>query len=303
MQCGECRTQSGADGALRMEEGWTIVDKTKQFEKSPESEVWNAISAFEQILEAIPEDRTALETLYDAYDHIGDKSRSLEYVIQLSEVIIAEGDSEPLGWLYSEIERIGGEDSRVEAAHRRIETTLQEMGLPSPADMAPAKRKAGAKVNISSELSLAWNLMQAALLNQDEYSIVVEDLTENSTKPLNVPVTVQHVLNDRDMTNQDRVIEFLCQDSTLPLITLADFEIESSSYTLLTMNFLEHRGAIVFDMIGNEALVAILNPYNYELRDDIQAHLKRNCHFYLVNAEDYDLKLNKIRDDRRARIT
>lgn len=286
-----------------MEEGWRIVDKTKQFEKSPESEVWNAISAFEQILEAIPEDRTALETLYEAYDHIGDKSRSLEYVIRLSEVIIEEGDSEPLGWLYSEIERVGGNDPRVETAQKSIENKLMEMGLPSPADMAPKKRKATAKVNISSELSLAWNLMQADLLNQEEYSIVVEDLTENSTKPLNVPVTVQHVLNDRDMTIQDRVIEFLCQDSTLPLITLADFEVEAASYTLLTMNFLEHRGAIVFDMIGNDALVAILNPYNYELRDEIQAHLKRSCHFYLVNAEDYDMKLNKIRDERRSPVT
>ena len=278
------------------------MEKTKQFEKSPESEVWNAISAFEQILEAIPEDRTALETLYEAYEHIGDKAQALEYIVRLSNVVVEEGDTEPIGWLYSEIERIGGSDPRVEATQKKMEELLVQMGLPSPADMAPQKRKASTKVNISSELSLAWNLMQAELLNQDEYSTIVEDLTENSTKAVDVPVTVQHVLNDRGMSNQDRVIEFLCQDSTLPLITIMDFDIDAPTYSLLSMDFLEQRGAIVFDVLANDAMVAILNPYNYELRDEVEKHLKRKCHFFLVKADDYDQKLTKIRDARRSRV-
>lgn len=277
------------------------MEKTKQFEKSPESEVWNAIAAFEQILEAIPEDRTALETLYEAYEHIGDKAQALEYIIQLSNIVIEEGDSEPIGWLYSEVERIGGTDPRVEEAQKKMEELLLQMGMPSPADMAPKKRRASTKISISSELSLAWNLMQAELLNQDEYSTIVEDLTENSTKTLGVPVTVQHALNDRGMTNQDRVIEFMCQDSTLPLVTLSDFNVEASSYSLLSMDYLEQHGAIVFDVIGSDACVAILNPYNYELREEIETQLNRTCHFYLVNAEDYDQKLNIIKDERRSR--
>ena len=61
--------------------------------KQLEEEVWSAIGAFEQILEAMPEDRASLETLSHAYGQIGDHARAYEYVLRLGRVLLVEGDS------------------------------------------------------------------------------------------------------------------------------------------------------------------------------------------------------------------
>lgn len=277
------------------------MQKTSQFEKAPESEVWNAISAFEQILEAMPEDRTALETLYEAYEHIGDRGQALQYVLRLGEVVLEEQDTAPIVWLYSEVQRLGSGNPKAEASMKRMEDLMVANGMPSPADIAPQKRRPQTKINIASEMSMAWNLLQVQVLTQAEYSTIVEDLTENSTKVFDVPVTVQHVLHDRTMPNQERVIEFLCRDSTLPFIRLPDFDLDAAPYNLLPMEYAERKGAIVFETMGSDALVAILNPYHYELRAEVEKEAKKKCHFFLVTAEDYDQCLTRIRGERKAR--
>lgn len=279
------------------------MQKTSQFEKAPESEVWNAISAFEQILDAMPDDRTALETLFEAYEHIGDRAQALQHLLRLAKVVVEEGDTEPMAWLYSEVQRLGEGSPQAEATLQSMENLMVSMGMPSPADIAPQKRRATTKINIASEMSMAWNLLQAQVVSQADYSTIVQDLTENSTKSVTVPVTVQHVLHDRSMPNQDRVIEFLCKDCTLPFIRLADVELDPGRYNMLPAEFLERRGAIVFETMGSDALVGILNPYHYELRGEVEKALKRKCHFYLVSAEDYDASLAKIRADRKARLS
>ena len=64
--------------------------------QAPESEadVWNAISAFEQILEAIPNDRTSLETLAHAYEQIGDLTKAKEYLMRLGDLVVSESDAD-----------------------------------------------------------------------------------------------------------------------------------------------------------------------------------------------------------------
>ena len=45
--------------------------------KDLEAEIWNAINAFEQMLEAMPNDRVSLEALSHAYEQIGDHTSQL----------------------------------------------------------------------------------------------------------------------------------------------------------------------------------------------------------------------------------
>ena len=56
-----------------------------------------------------------------------------------------------------------------------------------------------------------------------------------------------------------------------------------------------HRGAIVFELMGRDALVAILNPYDAELRKEVESITGKECHFYMVAAESYDHCLDTIR--------
>ena len=55
----------------------------KKSKEELEAEVWSAISAFEQILEAIPNDRASLEALSNTYEQIGDHTKAKEYMLRL----------------------------------------------------------------------------------------------------------------------------------------------------------------------------------------------------------------------------
>ena len=64
-----------------------MVDQSRKPSKDSEAELWNAIAAFEKILEALPNDRVSLETLVGAYEKIGDYARSLEFAFRLTRVL------------------------------------------------------------------------------------------------------------------------------------------------------------------------------------------------------------------------
>ena len=50
--------------------------KKKESTEETEAEVYNVIAAFEQILDAEPNDRVALETVQEAYEKIGDQAQA-----------------------------------------------------------------------------------------------------------------------------------------------------------------------------------------------------------------------------------
>ena len=278
------------------------MDRPRQFDKSPESEIWNAIDAFEQILKAIPDDRTALETLFDAYDHIGDKSKALEYLVMLVQIIIEEGDTDSVPWTYESLIRIGEGSAIANQAIKELDNLMLNMGLPSPSELSNSGSSSTQGTDVSSELSMAWTLRQSGEVTEDEYSLIVKDLTENSAKHIEVPVSVQHVLYDRNFSNQEKVLAFMSTDSGIPFVHLSMFEFDRSKFTALSSEFAIHKGAMVFEQMGKEYLVAILNPNNPELRNEIEASIGHPCHFYLTSAQDYDSYLMRSRQAATAEM-
>ena len=264
-----------------------------------DSEIWAAVSAFEKILEAVPTDRLAIETLADAFEKLGDKAKSQQYLLRLVDVVLLENDSAAGPALIERLETYGREEAMLQA-RKRVE---QMLARDAAARMAAEKNTATVRkaADITHEVSLAWELLQEAKLSQAEYSAVVQDLSENSSKRIDVPVSVLHALADRQFKGMDKVLTHLCKLSGLPLIVLSSFELNPEAFMLLPMEFMTRRGAIVFDLMGRDALVAVLNPVDKDLQADVKRVLKRECHFYLSNSADYDAVLAAIRKHIAAR--
>lgn len=273
------------------------MQRPKQFEKSAESEVWNAIDAFEQILQAMPDDRTALETLQEAYDHIGDKTKALEYLVRLAGLVTEEEDTESAGWVYHSLTEKQVDTAAVKGALAGLENMMESHGLPSPAVTPKAQRRdsGNVSVDVSAELSLAWSLVQAGQLSQDEYSQVAEDLSENSTKNIPVPVTVLHALNDRTSKALGGVLNHLARESGMPFVNLSLYEIDPAKFSLMPSAMREHKGALVFERMGEEPLVAILNPFNDDLKREVEKTLGARCHFFLTESHEYDAYLDRAK--------
>ncbi len=282
-------------------------DKGGKSKDELESEVLSAIAAFEQILEAIPNDRASLEALANTYEQIGDHTKAKEYAVRLANVLIEENDIEAAQAVAETLKQYVSADPSVQALIDRIGA----MGAPSAgtregaADGARAEaaasgqtvaQKAGDKgraaFNMAEELAFAWNLLEAKEITQDEYSSLVQDLTEMSSVDSATTVSVLHVLEGRAFKSLDRVLVYVSKECGTPVISLACFEIKPEAFSLLPVDFMVKRGALVFELIGKDALVVVMNPYDRQLRRDIEALTGRKCHFFLTLPSEFDKALD-----------
>jgi tetratricopeptide (TPR) repeat protein len=268
------------------------VQHTKSASEA-ETEIWNAIAYFEKILEALPNDRLSLETLAGAYEKVGDHTRAKAYILRLVQVLIDEADEDGIGELLGKIRQFDQNDPEVKAAITRLESLKPEKVMAVVRDdMDQLSRRSA---NIAGEISMAWNLLQANKLNQEDYTRVVHDLSENSARTLDVPVSTLHVLHECNHPGFNEILVFVSSACNLPIISLANFDIQAATAALLPLEFCIKRGAIVFELMGNDALVAILNPYDTQLPQDLEDLTGKTCHQYLVTPADFDAALGKIK--------
>ncbi|TFH18367.1 MAG: hypothetical protein E4H02_00145 [Lentisphaerales bacterium] len=287
----------------------------KQKGKDQEAEVWSAIAAFEQILEAIPNDRTSLETLAHAYEQIGDLTRAKDYLVRLADAVISESDSETAEEIRAKLANLAADDTDAQAALSRIDTFLASAPQPTPKASEPSQKitaepslseqapSTSQKIatelgsfNIANELPFAWKLLQSNEITQEEYSKLVQDLTEMSRSDAAVTVSVLHVLNDRGFKNLYKVIASVAKDCRTPPVSLANFELQSSAFALLPLDYMIKRGVIPFDLIGNDVLSVIMNPYDKELMKEVEAATERTCHFFVTAPAEFDAAIDRIRN-------
>jgi len=266
-----------------------------------ENQVWNAIAAFEQIVETIPDDRVSLEALSHAYEQVGDLSRSRDYLIKLVNVVIAENDREAAELLRERLAQHAS-DPIIHRAGERLEALLTSGKSTREFEISPEEehienRKTAEterrSSHVAAELSFAWTLFEAKQLNQEEYAQIAQDLSEISSSHTPVTLSVLHVLHDRANRNLDTIITYAARDSGTPIVPLALFDVQDFSFDLLSREFIVPYGAIVFDLMGKDALVAILNPYNKALRTQVEQLTGKRCHFFLTTPVDFDATLEK----------
>lgn len=272
-------------------------------QKDLEEEVWTAISAFEQILQAIPKDRGSLEVLSHAYEQIGDHTRARDYTIRLAEVLLEEGDAGAVSDALERVRAHAAEDDSLQELVNRMEAFAGkgEAAAQEPEPSAGDKDAAGERnappldFDISTELSFAWSLLEDNMLTQEEYSAVVQDLSEMSASESGGTVSVMHVLEARGFRGLPRLMAHVAKKYDTPIIALSSFEFQIDTMRLLPAGFVEKRGAAIFEVMGGDALVAILNPVDHKLRQDVQKAANRKCHFYLTTPQEFDHAVSQLK--------
>jgi hypothetical protein len=284
-----------------------MADPKKAKDKSGDagSDAWEAITVFEQILAAIPNDSDTLATLVHAYEMVGDHIRAREYLIRLANVLMDKGDAESAGMLLDKLKSFAGEgDAEALAALRRVEAMgggavdepVPAQAVAEPAIVSRASAAAKRASTVSDELAFAWHLHQSNFLTQEEYAKVAQDLTEVSTSEAEVTVSVLHVLNDRGFRNLENVVTFACRETNTPPISLGSFELVRDTQAILPLDYCIRRGVLIFELMGTNALVTVLNPYNKALRQEVQSLVNRPCYFFMATPADFDLTIGKIKE-------
>ena len=266
-----------------------------------DEDLWSAIATFEQILEALPEDRVSLEALCEAYSRVGDHARATEYTIRLGEVLLKVGDLPAAQALLPRLDAAAALEPAAGALARKIresgptpEGSAQTRQVATATGVSAPTSSARKPVNIAEEMSCAWNLFQAGELTQEEYAAVVHDLTELSVQQGKGTVSVLHILEGRKFRNLEKIIAKLTKDCGTPFVSLANFELRHDVASLLPLEFVVRRGALIFDLLGRDALVVVMNPYDRGLQAQIVEKTGRRCHFFVTLPSEFDAAVEKL---------
>jgi tetratricopeptide (TPR) repeat protein len=265
-----------------------------------DGDLTDSIAMLEQILEVMPQDSMALKALFNAYSQGGRRDRAFEYLTLIADVAHANDDREIADFVLDKMKAFKADYPAEVAAHlARLRTLIlaEPQATPTSATSSSVKEPVtpSTEVDINEELALAWKLYEENQLSQEEYSIILNDLTEVSSKEINVPVSVLHVLNDRGFNQMSRIINYMSTRSGVPTVSLPCFELSDQVVNVLPLGIAAHDGALPFGFFGNDLMVAVLNPFNNALMDKVENVSGRRCHAYLVSPEDYDAALVKLR--------
>ncbi len=255
----------------------------------------DSIAMLEQILEVMPQAVDVLRTLYGVYCQSGQDDRAFEYLGRIIEVALGDGDAATAAFAAEELEQFVEHHAEAVVAYRERLSDLAAAGAAESAQAEPEPDEAAVESDLAEEFALAWRLYEENQLSQEEYSSILHDLTEISTKELDVPISVLHVLNDRGFTQMNRIMNYLSSRSGVPCISLGNFELNEEVGTVLPLRFAARDGALPFASFGGDLLVAVLNPFNNMLVDQVEQECGRRCRTYLVAPDDYDRALGRLR--------
>lgn len=272
-----------------------MADTSKPMDGNPDQQIWSAITVFERILQTIPDDRVALEALVLAYEQIGDLARACEHLVQLAEVILREGDRTAAESNLPRLLRYRDMHPAVSEVAGRIERLL---AAPTAVRAVPETGEPGPLMQVNDvaedELAFAWMLFEAEQLTSEEYSAIIEDLTELSVTDNPGTLSILHALRDRGSKKIESIMEFAAARAGTPFIPVSAFEVQPALVNLLPMEFVIRQGAVVFEQIGPTLLVALLNPFRQTLRKGIENQLGRTCHFYLTDPSEFEQFLRAV---------
>ncbi len=277
-----------------------MADTNQRGAVDSESEMWQAISAFEQILEVMPDDRSSLETLSHAYEQVGDRARALDYLLRLAEVVVAERDAETALHVRDRLCEYGEADEQVRVLIEQLRALQSDGAKGAEVDTLHDTEKTKPKdapsmFRVTDELGFAWKLLEAGEISQDDYAALAQDLAELSTDPHVTTVSVLHVLETKAYSGMERILGYVSRDTKTPLISVQAYEVPHALAHMLSIDFMVRHGVVIFGTIADTLLVAIMNPYNQHLREDVAARTGRACHYFMTPPGEFDTLITLLK--------
>lgn len=259
-------------------------------------ELQQTAGVLEQILEVMPDDLFTLRALFGVTLDLGPSEKVFEYLTRLDDLARSMQDIETIHFVLEQYKALDDGSPDIQPRIGRLGTLLESLGAaPEPAVKVKPGRALSGTEAIEPEMALAWELLQDGQLSQEEYSGVVHDLTEMSSRQMGVPVTVLHILTDRQFSRFEKLMTHLCLKNNMPIIDLRQFEEAGDCSGLLSLEFMSRCAALPFATVGNDVLIGVLNPHDRSLVRRVEQMTGRRCHPYLVKPEEYDERLGLMK--------
>ncbi len=283
-----------------------------------DAKMTEAIAFFEKMLQTMPGDRTSLEFLSVAYEQTGQLEKRRECLVRLADTLLNEKD-------YDNAQVIAGYLSAfadyppARAAVERVADVIQGQilegqfrhdvqgvgagtgakeveGQPSARDFQDLGLEINALSRAAStaEMDLVWLWKEREFLPKELCMDVLHILTERPVTDTPMLISALALLDEQHPELTEKVMEAMQRASEMPPIPLELFEVTPAAAALLASVFVHVRGVLPFALVGNEALVAVLNPLNPALQEETVARIGKPCHFFFAHPRMWQLAATKV---------
>jgi len=251
-----------------------------------------SIAYFEQILSVLPNDAAALEFLCLAYSQLGEVDKLLKYAVALTDVIVRTRNSSGALELVERLKDI--DDPRAKAAVLRLQVLAApqpKLVLERPQD---GKNSATPSVAAAAELNLLEKLVADGVLNRNLVRSAFDQLMSVPSENGVFLISALQILEKENLTGASDAIAAVADAAHAPPVPLDAFEIPLALVRRLDMRLVKVRGVVPFARVGGEYAVAMLNPLDPVLRQEVSQALRARCHFFLAPPATIDSVLERI---------
>ena len=265
---------------------------------NPDPDFTTVIHSLEQIIETVPDDLVALEMLAHIYEQNGEQDKMRNSLFSLGEIIVRNNDADFAEYIHDRMQNVGlCEDMGEDACNLIKQLSLKiSSGKTVLSDELLVDDLSGS-FEVMDELAFAWRLFEAGELKQDEYSDLAKDMSEMRIGNHLSTISVLHTLDARAFGGMERVMDFIARDTKVPIVSLDLFHVKEDVFNLLPLDFIIKRGAMVYDLIADDALVVVMNPLDSALRRLIESQLKKVCHYYVSLPSEFDAVIKRFGDN------
>ena len=258
------------------------------FAAQENQELKTAIDLLSQEVGKVDDPVGVYVTLFDFYSELELMEEAGEALVNAAALITEDAHPDLAYFLYNQLELFAQLSPGAEQAYERLSHMIAEdSGAFDPNTVHLDQRKLN-MTDLIPEILLAQHMVRNRALSDAEYRLLIQDLCWCDAKEQTDPRTCLYVLHHRELPHEGRAIEFLAHDSAIPFVDLKLVEPDPDLLEILPREHCIRRAAVVFGEVGGEPMVALLNPFNLQLREDIGRQLDCDPHFYLTNAEGYN---------------
>lgn len=252
------------------------------------------VAYFEQMLELMPEDRTTLEFLVVAYDQLGQHEKGQKTLVELTKLLIKEGD---LAALQGLLPRLQVSDY---APAKALFLKVSTMTAPQP-DLVPEAPKELSEEELAAEATLDAVAVETELLDllrregvldEAQYGQMVQLLQAAPTDGRVFLISALQILEKENLPLCERAVEFLADRYGAPPVPLGAFEPNKNLFAAYPERLVKLRGVVPFAKLGDLTLLAVLNPADAKLKAELEKISK--CRLYLAEPSAVEAALAKI---------
>lgn len=266
-------------------------------EKQIDQKLAEGIAYFEQMLQAMPEDRTTLEFLSVAYAQAGEQDKCRDALISLANVLLKEGDLESASRIAERLEAFDDDLAKITALKVKAAAAPAPVLTPeTPSDetIAADNTVMAIREAKAAEAELVTNLLSRRAIDEKVAGSInrhLEDLPESS-----IPFLVSSLayLEKESSALAEECAAHLADSTGSPPVPLGSFDITKKLVDTLPEALVRVRGAVPFGELGDVLLVALLNPSDDKLRRQVEQASGRQCRFFLCPPGAAEPVLEKI---------